>query len=170
MIKLPIKYKVDFAILNDRKEIISWAEVKRREHKIGTYSTYMISLDKYLSGMHLHKLTGLPFNLVVKFTDNLYHCEIHLLSYAQITISMGGRTDRSDEQDIEPCVFFDIDLFKCVYCGFCEEACPVDAIVETKIFEFHFENRNEKIISKDKLLEIGDLYEIEEIKDRENIN
>jgi hypothetical protein len=72
----------------------------------------MISLDKYLSGMHLHKLTGLPFNLVVKFTDNLYHCEIHLLSYAQITISMGGRTDRSDEQDIEPCVFFDIDLFK----------------------------------------------------------
>lgn len=110
--KLPIKYKVDFAILNDRKEIISWAEVKRREHKIGTYPTYMISLDKYLSGMHLHKLTGLPFNLVVKFTDNLYHCEIHLLSYAQITISMGGRTDRSDEQDIEPCVFFDIDLFK----------------------------------------------------------
>jgi NADH-quinone oxidoreductase subunit I len=65
---------------------------------------------------------------------------------------------------------YDIDLFKCVYCGFCEEACPVDAIVETKIFEFHFENRNEKIISKDKLLEIGDLYEIEEIKDREKIN
>ena len=65
---------------------------------------------------------------------------------------------------------YDIDLFKCVYCGFCEESCPVDAIVETKIFEFHFENRNEKIISKDKLLEIGDLYEIEEIKDREKIN
>ncbi|MBC8299929.1 MAG: NADH-quinone oxidoreductase subunit NuoI [Pelagibacterales bacterium] len=65
---------------------------------------------------------------------------------------------------------YDIDLFKCVYCGFCEEACPVDAIVETKIFEFHFEDRNEKIISKDKLLEIGDLYEIEEIKDREKIN
>ena len=61
-------------------------------------------------------------------------------------------------------------MFKCVYCGFCEEACPVDAIVETKIFEFHFENRNEKIISKDKLLEIGDFYEIEELKDREKIN
>ena len=41
-----------------------------------------------------------------------------------------------------------IDLFKCVYCGFCEEACPVDAIVETKIFEFHFEDRNNMIMAR----------------------
>ncbi|MBH44052.1 MAG: NADH-quinone oxidoreductase subunit NuoI [Gammaproteobacteria bacterium] len=65
---------------------------------------------------------------------------------------------------------YDIDLFKCVYCGFCEESCPVDAIVETKIFEFHFEDKNEKIITKKELLKIGDLYEKEEIKDRANIN
>ena len=43
---------------------------------------------------------------------------------------------------------YEIDLFKCVYCGFCEEACPTDAIVETRIFEFHFENRNEKSSKK----------------------
>ncbi len=64
---------------------------------------------------------------------------------------------------------YDIDLFKCVYCGFCEEACPVDAIVETKIFEFHFEDRNEKVINKMDLLKIGDMYEKEEIKDRRNL-
>ena len=110
--KLPIKYKVDVAILNDRRQVISWVEIKRRDHKMGTYPTYMLSLDKYLSGMHLYKLTVLPFTLVVKFTDNLYHCEVHLLSNAQITISMGGRTDRGDNQDIEPCVFFDSKLFK----------------------------------------------------------
>jgi ferredoxin len=33
---------------------------------------------------------------------------------------------------------YDIDLFKCIFCGFCEEACPVDAIVETQIFDYAF--------------------------------
>ena len=34
----------------------------------------------------------------------------------------------------------------------------LQTLVETRIFEFHFENRNEKIIKKDQLLKIGDLY------------
>ena len=54
---------------------------------------------------------------------------------------------------------YDIDLFKCIYCGFCEEACPVDAIVETRIHEYHMENRGENIMTKDKLLGIGERYE-----------
>lgn len=54
---------------------------------------------------------------------------------------------------------YDIDLFKCIYCGFCEEACPVDAIVETRIHEYHMENRGENIMTKDKLLAIGMKYE-----------
>ena len=54
---------------------------------------------------------------------------------------------------------YDIDLFKCIYCGFCEEACPVDAIVETRIHEYHFENRGENIMTKEKLLAVGEKYE-----------
>ena len=54
---------------------------------------------------------------------------------------------------------YDIDLFKCIYCGFCEEACPVDAIVETRLHEYHMEKRGENIMSKDKLLGIGERYE-----------
>ncbi len=54
---------------------------------------------------------------------------------------------------------YDIDLFKCIYCGFCEEACPVDAIVETDIFEYHFEQRGENIMTKEKLLAVGDKNE-----------
>lgn len=54
---------------------------------------------------------------------------------------------------------YEIDLFKCIYCGFCEESCPVDSIVETDILEYHFENRGEHIMTKEKLLAIGDRYE-----------
>ena len=62
---------------------------------------------------------------------------------------------------------YEIDLFKCIYCGFCEEACPVDAIVETSIFEYHFERRIDSVMNKIDLLKIGDMYEKEELKDRE---
>jgi NADH-quinone oxidoreductase subunit I len=54
---------------------------------------------------------------------------------------------------------YDIDLFKCIYCGFCEEACPVDAIVETRIHEYHMERQGENIMTKEKLLAVGDRYE-----------
>ena len=61
---------------------------------------------------------------------------------------------------------YDIDLFKCVYCGFCEEACPVDAVVLTRHFEFHFESRVGSIISKDELLTVGDRFEGQIAADR----
>ena len=62
---------------------------------------------------------------------------------------------------------YDIDLFKCIYCGFCEEACPVDAIVETRVYEYHFERRGENIMTKDKLLAVGDKFEAQIAADRE---
>ena len=61
---------------------------------------------------------------------------------------------------------YEIDLFKCIFCGFCEESCPVDSIVETRIFDYHFENRGENIMTKDKLLAIGDENETQIAADR----
>jgi len=61
---------------------------------------------------------------------------------------------------------YDIDLFKCIYCGFCEESCPVDSIVETREFEYAFENRGENIMTKEMLLAIGDKYEAQIAADR----
>lgn len=71
-----------------------------------------------------------------------------------ITIEAAPREDGSRRT-----TRYDIDLFKCIYCGFCEESCPVDSIVETSVYEYHFENRGENIMTKDKLLAIGDRYE-----------
>jgi NADH-quinone oxidoreductase subunit I len=61
---------------------------------------------------------------------------------------------------------YDIDLTKCIFCGFCEEACPVDAIVETRILEYHGEQRGDLYYTKDKLLAVGDQYEEQIARDR----
>jgi NADH-quinone oxidoreductase subunit I len=61
---------------------------------------------------------------------------------------------------------YDIDFFKCIYCGFCEEACPVDSIVETGVLEYHFEKRGENIMTKAKLLAVGEWQEPDIAKNR----
>ena len=62
---------------------------------------------------------------------------------------------------------YDIDLTKCIFCGFCEEACPVDAIVETRIFEYHGEQRGDLYYTKQMLLAVGDRNEAQIAADRE---
>jgi len=61
---------------------------------------------------------------------------------------------------------YDIDLTKCIFCGFCEESCPVDAIVETRVLEYHGENRNDLYYTKSKLLAVGQTHEAQIAKDR----
>ena len=73
-----------------------------------------------------------------------------------ITAESDGRADGSRRT-----TRYDIDLTKCIFCGFCEESCPVDSIVETHIFEYHGEKRGDLYFTKDMLLAVGDRYEKE---------
>lgn len=71
-------------------------------------------------------------------------------------------------------------MTKCIYCGYCQESCPVDAIVESKsgmIYEvdmvsnkssstasnaeYATETREELLYNKEKLLANGDKWEPE---------
>lgn len=61
---------------------------------------------------------------------------------------------------------YEIDMVKCIFCGFCEESCPVDSIVETRFFEYHGEQRGDLLMTKEKLLAIGDRFEKEIAQDR----
>jgi len=69
-----------------------------------------------------------------------------------ITIETGPREDDGSRRTTR----YDIDMFKCIFCGYCEEACPVDAIVETRICHYHFEERSDSIMTKEKLLAVGE--------------
>lgn len=62
---------------------------------------------------------------------------------------------------------YDIDTFKCINCGLCEESCPVDSIVVTPIQHYHFSERGQNIMTKEKLLAVGDLLEKRLAHDRE---
>ncbi|OGV27331.1 MAG: NADH-quinone oxidoreductase subunit I [Legionellales bacterium RIFCSPHIGHO2_12_FULL_37_14] len=61
---------------------------------------------------------------------------------------------------------YDIDVFKCINCGLCEESCPVDSIVVTPIQHYHISERGQNIMTKEKLLAVGDLMEKRLAEDR----
>lgn len=79
-----------------------------------------------------------------------------------ITIEAGPRLTDGSRRTTK----YEIDDFKCIKCGFCEEACPVDSIVLTREQHYHHSKRGENILTKEKLLMIGDIYEKQLAEDR----
>ncbi len=50
---------------------------------------------------------------------------------------------------------FDLNMLRCIYCGLCEEACPEEAIFMSDVATFVVSSREEAVLPKEKLLEIG---------------
>lgn len=58
--------------------------------------------------------------------------------------------EKSDKEKYP--VTFEIDILRCCYCGFCEEACPKDAIKLSTIYEMAQMSRKAGVFDKDALL------------------
>jgi NADH-quinone oxidoreductase subunit I len=67
--------------------------------------------------------------------------------------------DREDGVDEKMPKVFNIDLLECVFCGYCVEACPCDAIrMDSGIFSLIAQSREEFVYDKEKLLSIKGAY------------
>ena len=62
---------------------------------------------------------------------------------------------------VDELFIYDLDLSKCIFCGLCQEACPVDAIVEGPNAEYSTEMHSELLYTKERLLYLGDIWEAE---------
>lgn len=105
-VKLPIQFRVDYALFRNGW-IAAWAEVKCRSNASDRYDTYMLSLAKVQAGNRLAAAHGVPFLLVVRWTD--------AIGWVQPTagdVRIGGRRDRGDAQDIEQVVHIPITDFR----------------------------------------------------------
>ena len=56
---------------------------------------------------------------------------------------------------------YEINMLRCIFCGFCEEVCPEEAIVMSKDYELTFTSQQDAIYGKDQLLTPA-----EQLKDR----
>lgn len=103
--KLPLTYRLDFSLSRDDK-VSAWLEIKCRNKK---YPEMHLSLHKWMAGLELNRVTGLPFFLVYAFGEEIYWKEV---SKDTPKIVMWGRTDRGDWQDTEPTAVFALSDFK----------------------------------------------------------
>ena len=107
--KVSYKLYIDFALCSNNI-IKGWVEIKSRTISHNHLSEYMISMHKINCARQLSRETNFPFFLVVKFTDGIYYYrdngEKHDLRW-------GGRfATQRDEQDLEPCYYIKMSLFK----------------------------------------------------------
>jgi len=108
-VKLPIQYKLDFAIVRDGR-VTSFIEVKCRKNIISAYPTYIISLSKMVAATQ-YKTAGISCILLVQWTDQMGWVQIPDNRWVT---KVGGRKDRGDWQDVEPVVHIPIKEFKLI--------------------------------------------------------
>ena len=102
--KLPIAYKLDFALIRDGR-IHAFAEVKKRTCKKSQYPTFMLAYQKVLAARQF----SVPTFLIVGWVDQIGFARFDSdVEY----IGIGGRRDRADADDVEPQAFFNVKGFK----------------------------------------------------------
>ena len=113
-VKLSVKYSLDYVFVREDKAY-AFCEVKTRKYtmaEIDQFGGYLLSMGKWRAAKQISEATKLPFFLIVKTTDGLYHADFYPPFGFPDDVLVRGRTDRNDWQDIEPCVLLNVNRFK----------------------------------------------------------
>src|SRR6185295_1793557 len=70
---------------------------------------------------------------------------------SRMHLHRGWRTSESEIEKLPE--RFDIDMMRCIYCGFCVDACPEEAIVMSREHHQAVYNRSESIYNIEKLMQ-----------------
>lgn len=111
MVPTPRKWEIDYLARRGNK-IVAWVEIKQRNYsmaEINMFGGYMLSLKKWMIAKALYDLTGIKFALAISASDGVYVGSFD--DFYNQNIILGGRTDRNDSEDIEPCVLIPTTKF-----------------------------------------------------------
>ena len=110
--KLPMQYGLDYIALDLRnKKPVFFLELKDRRCNRNTYPTYIISLAKFLKAKEIYRSLNLHTFLCVRWRDSSGYVNFEDFEDDMIDITIGGRYDRNDWQDVEPLLNISIGKF-----------------------------------------------------------
>ncbi len=95
------------------------------------------------------KYRGLHYIKAVNGVENCTACMLcPTVCPAECIHIEAGEKENKEKYPVK----FEIDILRCCYCGFCEEACPKDAIKLSTIYEMAEYQRENGVYNKDALL------------------
>jgi len=106
-ITTPKLSRIDRLICTKKGKLKAIVELKIRTNKHDAYPTYMLSAAKYKKMLSLADALKVHALLLVKYADKIRMVKLE----EEYQLSIGGRTDRGDAQDIEECVYIPIKDF-----------------------------------------------------------
>lgn len=111
--KVPERYPFDFAIVED-DHIVAAVEVKSRKINLETMGSLHISAAKLVNLSDYNSKLNLDCYLLVRAKDGLFSFEVTETALQSLsgTLIIGGRKDRRDPQDMEPCLVVPFDRFR----------------------------------------------------------
>lgn len=106
--KTPDLYAVDGLWYDPDNILSAVVEIKTRKNTHDKYPTYMLSAQKWQKGLEIAAEYGVPFMLIVQFTDGVYGVRLK----KNYETKVGGRFDRGDAKDIEECIYIPLTDFR----------------------------------------------------------